>query len=130
MSVFSHVLSSFHMTQYTYRNISASVLETVKVNMEKKNNFTRQSPSNLKQTTFFSHETIISRSKIYTSTQYIVICMSDSRQGSGLDIGFIDHFNTRLVITLNYRAIVNLHNSQITTAPVKLFPAVSSPAVP
>jgi hypothetical protein len=51
--------------------------------------------------------------------------------GFGLDIGFIDHFNIQPVITLNYSAIVNFHNSQLTTARAKLFqPAVSSPAVP
>jgi hypothetical protein len=31
------------------------------------------------------------------------------RRGFGLDIGFIDNFNTRLAITLNYSAIANLH---------------------
>jgi hypothetical protein len=35
--------------------------------------------------------------------------MSDSRRGFGLDIGFIDHFNTQLVIILNYSAIADLH---------------------
>jgi hypothetical protein len=32
--------------------------------------------------------------------------MSDSRRGFGLEIGFIDHFITRLVTTLNYSAIL------------------------
>jgi hypothetical protein len=45
--------------------------------------------------------------------------MSDSRRGFGLDIGFIDHFNTQLVITLNYSAIPNFHTLQITGAHVK-----------
>jgi hypothetical protein len=45
--------------------------------------------------------------------------------------GFIDHFNTRLGTTSNYSATANLHNSQITTAPAKIFQAaVSSLAVP
>jgi hypothetical protein len=49
--------------------------------------------------------------------------MSDSRRGFGLGIGFIDHFNTQLVITL-YSAIANSHTLQIT---LSLFqPAVSS----
>jgi hypothetical protein len=52
--------------------------------------------------------------------------MSDSRRGVGLDIGFIGHFNTRLVITLNYSAIANFHTLQITTAHAKSFPACSA----
>jgi hypothetical protein len=53
--------------------------------------------------------------------------MSDSRRGFGLDIGFIDHLNTQLVITLIYRALANLHTLQITRAHSKFFqPAVSS----
>jgi hypothetical protein len=35
---------------------------------------------------------------------------------------FIDHLYTRLGTTSNYSAITNLHNSQITTEPVKPFP--------
>jgi ethanolamine utilization microcompartment shell protein EutS len=49
--------------------------------------------------------------------------MSDTRLGFKVDIGFIDHFNTQLVITLNYGTIVNLHTLQITTA----YAVVSSP---
>jgi hypothetical protein len=46
-------------------------------------------------------------------------------------IGFIDHFNTRFVTTLNYSAITDLHTSQITTAQAKSFQStVSSSAVP
>jgi hypothetical protein len=41
---------------------------------------------------------------------------SDYSRGFGLEIGFMDHFNTRLVTTLNYSVIANLDNSQITTA--------------
>jgi hypothetical protein len=33
---------------------------------------------------------------------------------------FIDHFNTRLVTTLNYSAITNLHTLQITRPHVKI----------
>jgi hypothetical protein len=49
--------------------------------------------------------------------------MSNYRRGFILDIGFIDHFYTRLGITSNYRATANLQNSEITTAPAKPFPA-------
>jgi hypothetical protein len=37
--------------------------------------------------------------------------------------GFIDRLHTRLGTTGNYSATANLHNSQITTAPAKPFPA-------
>jgi hypothetical protein len=40
---------------------------------------------------------------------------------SGLDIGFIDHFNTQLM--LNYSAIANFHTLQITSVHAKSFPA-------
>jgi hypothetical protein len=40
--------------------------------------------------------------------------MSDSRRGFGSYIGFIDHFNTKLVTTVNYSAIADLHTLQIT----------------
>jgi hypothetical protein len=60
-----------------------------------------------------------------------VTCMGDYRQGFGLEIGFTDHFNTQLVITLNYSTIANFHTLQITTAHAKSFQsAVSSPVVP
>jgi hypothetical protein len=39
----------------------------------------------------------------------VVMCMSECRRGFGLDIGFIDHFNTQLTNTLNYSAIANFH---------------------
>jgi hypothetical protein len=48
--------------------------------------------------------------------QGIVTCMSDYRRGFGFEIGFTDHFNTRLVTTLNYSAIVDFHTLQIATA--------------
>jgi hypothetical protein len=47
----------------------------------------------------------------------------DYRRGSGLAIGFIDHFTTQIVTTLNYNAIANLHNSQLTRTHAKSFPA-------
>jgi ethanolamine utilization microcompartment shell protein EutS len=48
-----------------------------------------------------------------------------------LEIGFIDHFNARLVITLNYSAFGDLHALQITTAHAESFQFdVSSPVVP
>jgi hypothetical protein len=46
----------------------------------------------------------------------------------GLDIGFTDHFNIQLVITLNYSAIADLHTLQITvthTSVLSLLPHVS-----
>jgi hypothetical protein len=42
--------------------------------------------------------------------------------GFGFDIGLIDHFNTLLVITLNYSAIADFHTSPNHT---KYFPARS-----
>jgi hypothetical protein len=45
---------------------------------------------------------------------YILTCICDSRRGFGLHIRFIDHFNARLVSTLNYSAIVNFQILQIT----------------
>jgi hypothetical protein len=61
----------------------------------------------------------------------IVMPRSDCRRGFGLEIGFIDHFNTRLVTTLHYSAIADLHTLQIITAHLKSFQsAVSSPVVP
>jgi hypothetical protein len=45
---------------------------------------------------------------------YIVRCLSKYERSFGLDIGFIDHFNTRPVITLNYSATVDVHTLQIT----------------
>jgi hypothetical protein len=55
----------------------------------------------------------------------IVTCMRDSRRGFGLEIGFIDHFNTQLEITINYSAIADSHTLQITIAHAKSFPARS-----
>jgi hypothetical protein len=53
--------------------------------------------------------------------QGIVMCMSDHRRGCGLDIGFIDQFNTRPVTSLNYSTIVHFHTLQIATAHDKSF---------
>jgi hypothetical protein len=51
--------------------------------------------------------------------------------GFGLVIGFIDHFNTQLMTTLNYSAIADPHTLQFTTARTKSFQcAVSSPIIP
>jgi hypothetical protein len=62
---------------------------------------------------------------------YIVTILTGYQPGFGLDIGCIDHFNTRLGTTGNYSATTNLHNSQTTTATAELIqPEVSSPAVP
>jgi hypothetical protein len=57
--------------------------------------------------------------------------MGDPRRGFGLEIGFIDHINTRLVTTFNYSVIADLHTLQITTEYAKIFQSVvSSPVVP
>jgi hypothetical protein len=64
------------------------------------------------------------RGTIYAA--YMETLSRDSRRGFGLEIGFIDHFNTRLVATLNYCTIADLHTLQITTAHVNsLHSAVS-----
>jgi hypothetical protein len=47
--------------------------------------------------------------------------MSDYQRGFGLEVGFIDHFNTQPVITLNYSAVADFHTLQITTEHVKTF---------
>jgi hypothetical protein len=44
--------------------------------------------------------------------------------------GCIDHLYTRLGTTSNYRAITNLHNTQITTTPTKFLQPLCSPAFP
>jgi hypothetical protein len=54
----------------------------------------------------------------------IVTCQSDSRHDFGLDIGFIEDFNTQLLI--NYGAIANFHTLQITGTQTKSFPACSA----
>jgi hypothetical protein len=52
---------------------------------------------------------------------YIFTCMSEYTRGFGLENRFIDHFNTRLVTTLNNSALVNLQTLQISTAYAKFF---------
>jgi hypothetical protein len=47
--------------------------------------------------------------------------MGDYRRGVALEIGFIDHFNIRLVSTLNYSTIADLHNLQIARAQILVF---------
>jgi hypothetical protein len=47
--------------------------------------------------------------------------MCDSRRGLQLEIGLIDHFNTRLVTTINYSANVNLYTLEIIAAHAKSF---------
>jgi hypothetical protein len=50
---------------------------------------------------------------------------SKYRRGFGFDtrISVIDHLYIRLEATSNYSVTANLHNSQITATPAKLFPA-------
>jgi hypothetical protein len=60
-----------------------------------------------------------------------VTILSDYKRGSGLEIGFIEHFTTRLVTTSNYSTIADLHKLHITRAHAKSFQfVVSSPVVP
>jgi hypothetical protein len=56
-----------------------------------------------------------------TEALYIVTIYSDCLRGFGLNIGFIDHFNTKQVFTLKYSVIVNFHILQITIAHRLLF---------
>jgi hypothetical protein len=56
------------------------------------------------------------------TTFNIVTYLSEYRRGFGMDIGFIDHFNTQLVITFNYSTIANFHTLENHT---KSFPARS-----
>jgi hypothetical protein len=55
----------------------------------------------------------------------IVTCMSDYGRGFGLEIGFIDHFNKRIVATFIFSAIANLNTLHITRAHAKSFRALS-----
>jgi hypothetical protein len=50
--------------------------------------------------------------------------------GFGLKIGFIDHFNTQLVTTINYNGITDLHTLQITTAHAKSIQSAFSSCFP
>jgi hypothetical protein len=68
---------------------------------------------------------------IHTICIYCHVYECEYQWGFGLEIGFTDHFNTRLVTTFNYGAIPDLHTLQITTANAKSFlSAVSSPVIP
>jgi hypothetical protein len=53
--------------------------------------------------------------------QYCHVNECDFRHHFGLDIGYIDHFNTQHVITLNYSAIADFHTLQLTRAQAKYF---------
>lgn len=61
----------------------------------------------------------------YHIRTYIVTCMRDYRQGIELNFGFIDHFNSQIVITLNQSTIAKLHTLWITRAHSKSLPAYS-----
>jgi hypothetical protein len=51
-------------------------------------------------------------------------------KGFGLENGFIDHCNTRLVTTINYNSIADIRTLQISTAHAKSpQSAMSSPVV-
>jgi hypothetical protein len=56
-----------------------------------------------------------------TRVSYCYVLERDSRRGFGLDVGFIGHFNTQLVITLNYSAISNFYTLQITITHTLVF---------
>jgi hypothetical protein len=63
---------------------------------------------------------------VHITLPWYLIChmfIGDSRWGFGLDIGFIDLFNTQLMITLNYSAITDFCTIQIMTAHATFFPA-------
>jgi hypothetical protein len=51
--------------------------------------------------------------------------------GFGLVIEFIDHYNTRLFITISYKGVAKLYTLKITTAHAKSFQfALSARVVP
>jgi hypothetical protein len=54
---------------------------------------------------------------------------SDYNRGLGLEIGYINHLNIQLVITLNYSAVTDFNISQINRAHAKSFPAAVSSLV-
>jgi hypothetical protein len=56
-----------------------------------------------------------SRFRVYLPVG-IVTCISGSRLGFWLEIGFIDHYNTRLVTTLPCSAVPHLHTLPVTSA--------------
>jgi hypothetical protein len=53
---------------------------------------------------------------IMHSCHHTVTRMSDSRRGFGLEIEFVDQFNTQFVTTFNYSANADFHILQITRA--------------
>jgi hypothetical protein len=63
---------------------------------------------------------------VFICVHMYVTILNVCQWGFELDIGFIDHFNTQLVITLNYSATANFHTHyKITRAHTKSFPACS-----
>jgi hypothetical protein len=50
------------------------------------------------------------------SSLYCHVVWSNYRLGFGLNIGYIDHFSTQLVITLNYSTISYFHTLQVSRA--------------
>jgi hypothetical protein len=88
---------------------------------------TRYAPLSHPETIIYGNILLLSSCSIQGTGIYTVTCMSDSRRGFGLDIEFIDNFNTHLVITLNCSVISNFHILQFTVTHAKIFPsAVSS----
>jgi hypothetical protein len=64
------------------------------------------------------------------SSEYCHVLECESRWDFRLEIGFIDHFNTRLVDTFDYSTIADFHTLRIATAHANSFQsAVSSPVV-
>jgi hypothetical protein len=66
----------------------------------------------------------------YAHMQYMYVCIHvtyqiHSRRGFGLDIGYIGHFSTQLVITLNYSAIADIHTLLSTPAHAESFSTCS-----
>jgi hypothetical protein len=62
---------------------------------------------------------IVSSSKSIVHVNILSRVKSDSRQGFGLEIGFIDHLQA--VTINNHNTIANVHTLQITTAHTKTF---------
>jgi hypothetical protein len=56
---------------------------------------------------------------------YIITYMSDSSWAFGLEIGFMDHFNTRLFTTINYNTITDYNILHITITHAKCFHSVA-----